>query len=253
MKELWKKLKMDDRRIQYGTIGLAVLLLLWITVPIFMGRAIKLGIQTLGPKITQTEMEVGMVTISPFSGKARIRGLEIGNPKGFKTDRAMALGDFRVKVDLKSLASDVVVIPQIVIDKPEISYESNSQGNNLKLIQRNVDQFTRKLVGSNKDEKEQEKKEIKFYIHDLVVRNATLYYSPRLAGSKVMKLTLPEIHLKEIGKPNGVPPSAAVSSVMKSLTSSAGAAVGKVAKDIGKGVGKSVNKAAEGIRGLFGK
>ena len=47
----------------------------------------------------------------------------MGNPAGFKTDKAMSFGVVNVKIDTDSSTKDVIVIKEVVIDSPDINYE----------------------------------------------------------------------------------------------------------------------------------
>lgn len=54
-----------------------------------LGPLVKKTVNTVGPKITKTNVEVADVSISIFFGEAKIKGFLLGNPKGFQTDQAM--------------------------------------------------------------------------------------------------------------------------------------------------------------------
>ena len=47
----------------------------------------------------------------------------MGNPAGFKADKAMSFGAVSVKIDMDSVAKDVIVIKEVVISGPDITYE----------------------------------------------------------------------------------------------------------------------------------
>ena len=64
---------------------------------------IKAGIETIGPKITKTSVNVGSVTLSPLTGKGQIKGLVIGNPHGFTSEAAIKVKDFTIKIVPSSL------------------------------------------------------------------------------------------------------------------------------------------------------
>ena len=62
------------------------------------------------------------------SGEAALTGFQMGSPSGFKSPKAMSFGIVSVKIDPASVTSDVILVKEIVIAKPEITYESASGG-----------------------------------------------------------------------------------------------------------------------------
>ena len=74
-------------------IGLVVLMIVGsVVVGIFIGPIIKTGVETLGPKITQVSIKVDAVDLSVLTGAAKVKGLIVGNPSGYKTAEAIKLG-----------------------------------------------------------------------------------------------------------------------------------------------------------------
>ncbi len=55
----------------------------------------------------------------------------------------------RLELDTDSVTSDIVVIKEIFIEAPEVTYELGGDGSNIDAIQKNVDAFIRKNVGSS--------------------------------------------------------------------------------------------------------
>src|SRR3989304_3312426 len=96
------------------------------------------AIRTFGPEITGVSIHLDSVKIAPMDGRAALHGLVVGNPPGFKTDHALSLGEISMTLDLDSLAKDVIVIKQISIVKPDVSYELGTGGSNPDTITRNV-------------------------------------------------------------------------------------------------------------------
>ncbi|MBT7300231.1 MAG: hypothetical protein HN849_11990, partial [Victivallales bacterium] len=85
---------------------------------ISMGRIIKAGVETVGPKVTKCDVTVGDISVSPFSGKVVIRNLVVKNPEGFSDSDAFSLGEVRVRVQPKSLFSDRIIVEEVYIDAP---------------------------------------------------------------------------------------------------------------------------------------
>ena len=86
------------------------------------------AIRTFGPEITGVSIRLDGVTIAPMDGRAALHGLVVSNPAGFPTDHVLSLGKISMTLDLDSLTKDVIVIQQISIVKPEVSYDLGPGG-----------------------------------------------------------------------------------------------------------------------------
>lgn len=107
-----------------------------------LGSVVKRGVETFGPKVTGAPVTVGVVTLSPLSGRGSVRDLVIGNPPGFKSGSALRLGAARVAVDVKSLAGDVIRVRSVVLEGPEITFEPSMSGSNLSRLQKSVQSYS---------------------------------------------------------------------------------------------------------------
>jgi hypothetical protein len=206
-----------------------------------------------------------------LSGQGRLKGLVVGNPQGFQTESSFKLADAKVSVDLKSALSDKLIIEEILIDGPEITYEGSSSGSNISKIQENVAAFGKSVTPKDAAESKSEKKDAgqkKVQINHFIVKNAQLNVSASMLKGKTMTISMPDIHLKDIGKDSGgttigkasAEVFAAINkSVVQAVAGSGkflekGAeVVGEAAKSAGSEAGKAGSKAVEGVKGLFGK
>ena len=75
-----------------------------------LNNGIKHGVETVGPKVTETSVTLAEVNISVLSGKGTLKNLNVGNPSGFKNENIFALGQIDIEVDRKSLFSDRIII-----------------------------------------------------------------------------------------------------------------------------------------------
>ena len=225
---------------------------------------IKAAIENIGPKMTQSSVTLDTVELSTTSGEGRLAGFVIGNPKGFSTPSAMKLGEIGIKLDVSSLTKDTIVIRDILIRAPEITYELGSGGSNIDAIKRNIDSF----VGPSGSSKQTASSDggKKLIIENLRILDAKM--SVALAG-KEMGATLPAIQLKDIGKSSGGATSAEVAdrvfTALQQSVSKAASSLGvdKI-KDAAKGAldsatkgvtggGDAVKGATDAVKGLFGK
>jgi hypothetical protein len=225
------------KKILAGTalLGLVVLVVSYF----YLGSIIKKGIETVGPKVTRTTISVGAVTLSPFSGKGRIRGLKVGNPTGFKSENALQMKDFKIHIAPGSLSTNVIHVRSILIDGPEITKE----GANLDTLQRNVQSF----VPQDSAPTEKKSPPKKVIIDDLWIRDAKVHVE--MLG-KMMTVPIADIRLKDLGKDSGgISPAQATSRALGSVLS--GVASGMAG--VGRSVTNEVGKLGGGLKGLFQK
>jgi hypothetical protein len=203
---------------------------------------IQSAIERYGPEITGVTVQVRSVNLSPRDGRGSIKGLRLGNPKGYRTDKAAALGEITVALDPATLAGDVIRIREIVVHGADITYEKTGNLTNLEAIQRNVDAYVRKLGGSQQPAGGQQKKMI---IDSLVIRSSKVNLSSALTAGNSLSVSLPDLHLRDIGKrTNGATAAEVTRQVINALV----AAVGRAATS---GLKRGASGVGESVRGLF--
>ena len=124
---------------------LAVVIVVFIVVGFFLGDVVKAGMNTMGPKITQTAFSVDSVSISAVTGSATLNNFVIGNPDEYKAKapNAISVGKTAVSVSPLSVLGDKIVVKNVEVREAEINFEGNPFGaNNLKKIMDNVAAFT---------------------------------------------------------------------------------------------------------------
>ena len=187
-------------------IGLGLLVLVIagvIVVGLFLGNIIKAGMETVGPKITQTSLKVNSVSVSMLGGSAGVKGLVLGNPEGFKTAQAMSVGKAAVSVAPMSILSDKVVIRSVEVRDAEITFEGSPFGaNNLNKIMENVNAIAGGgKAGTNAAAQAGAKKPAKkLEVDDFLIIGAKVHVSLTGMGGKEMTLPLPDIHIRDLGK-----------------------------------------------------
>ncbi len=256
----------------FGMGGILLLLVIGVAVfSAYLNSMVKAGIEAVGPKITGTTVTVESVQLSLLTGEGRVKGLVIGNPKEYQTSSAFKLGDARLKVDVRSALTDKLIIEEIVVDAPEVTYETAIAGNNISRIQQNIGAFFKTITGHGSAAQpapEAGAHQKKVQINHFIVRNGRVNASAVGLGGKGMTVPLPDIDLKDIGKESqGATMQQAVAEMIAALNKSAlqaiagsgkflekGAeAAGEAAKSVGSDAEKAGSKAVEGVKGLFGK
>jgi hypothetical protein len=240
------------KKILLGTvIGLlAVIIIAVILVGLFLGTIVKTGINTVGPKLTQTTLTVDAVDVSLLTGSAKVKGLVIGNPEGYKAPNAISVGLAAVSLAPMSVLSDKIVVKSIRIESPEITFEGNPLGaNNLKKLEDNVNAAAANQTAKTSAPAKPGKK---LEVDDFLITGAKVHF-----GTGPV-LPLPDIHLTDLGKgPDGITPAELTKDVLSEVVAGTLKAVGSAAADVGKNaenLGKQgVNKITTGIGGLFKK
>jgi hypothetical protein len=167
---------------------------------------IKDGVETMGPKVTQTDVGLGSSNISIFSGEGELSNLVIGNPKGYSSDSAFTLDSIKLAVDTESLTRDVKVVKSINISGPRVTLEVSDKSNNIKSIMKNVRQFSSKQGGgtASKDSGSSPADDIKIIINDVLITGGEVKILVPAIKQEASS-NLPDIHLQNIGKDkNGV-------------------------------------------------
>ncbi len=197
-------------------------------------------IETQGSRVTQVAVKVDGVDINLSGLKAGIRGLSIANPPGFKTPLAIRLGEISVRLD-KNWSTRTVVIDEVLVRAPQITYEIGRNGSNIAAIQKNVENFmngggtgdggsgTADTASTPNKNKDKNSGDAKLVIKDLYIRNGRINVSASMFQGKPLSVALPEIHLKNIGKlTGGASPAEIINLVFAAITKSSGQAAGSL-------------------------
>ena len=239
---------------------------------------VKAVVERYGSEATQARVSLKAVELSPTSGTGRLQGLTVGNPKGFATAEAISLGDIRVSLDIATLQSNPIVIKEVLITQPAVTYEYASSGSNLETIQKNVQAYAARFTGqpatsgSNQGGttpaggKTDAAAERKVIIERLLVTDGKIGVSHAALQGRSMTSSLPTIELKDIGKEKGgATPAEVAEKVIGTISAQAsrvassdlqkqlGAALKEQAGAIGGAASGAAGGAAERLKGLLGK
>ncbi len=183
-------------------IGIAVIFVIIIGVLVYgasqSGSIIQEAVLEYAPPATGADVTLDKVNVSILGGNAGLSGLTVGNPKGFKSDYAFKVADVGVKIDMASLASDIIRIEEVRIDGADLIYEIGTKGNNISRIQKNIEAYTQSLVGES-SESSGSGGEAKFIVDHIYITGTKVKLASDLLGGKGVALPLPNIHLTDIG------------------------------------------------------
>ncbi len=247
-------------------VGVLIVVIIGAVAVLFsnLNGIIKDTVETIGGEATQATVSLDDVDISVSSGSGSLSGLSIGNPSGFKTPNAFVLGGISVKIDTASIGSDVIVIKEIVIAGPQVTYELDGTNSNIDAIKNNVDSYAKKMGASGGDSSSSDDSGeggTKLVIENLYIRGGKVGVSAGFLAGKTLATDLPDIHLKDIGKDSeGASPAEVVKQVIDSMTKGVGSAIGSlgldkmmdgVTEDATKAVKSITDGAGGAIKGLF--
>ena len=215
-----------------------------------LNKIVEKGITTLGSQVTLTEVSLEASNISLFSGEGELKGLVIGNPKGFSSNNALSLDRIKVSVDVKSIFTDNILIKQILIDGPKISYELAGKKSNIQAIFNNINAPAKKEEKVKKTENKKNSSQKKVIIDLVKITNGKIDLAMAVFGGKGASLGFSDMTVRDLGrKKGGLTPEEAVLVIFSSINKGVS---GSVSVSAGNLNDKSKNL-LEGVKGLFGK
>jgi len=213
----------------------------------FLGTVIKKGVETVGPKITKTDVKLNSASLSILSGSGKINGFVLGNPQGFKTPAAISVGTVNLAIEPRSLFDNKVIIRDITVDGPEITFETDLTVVNLKKILSNIEETsggsseksaspqTNQAAPAQPTESGEGKK---LEVDNFLIKNAKVHVSVNapLVGQQTANVTIPEIHLTNMGtNAEGITAAQLSKEVFKVIVEKSAEAAEKVLADMSKG------------------
>ncbi len=235
-------------------IGVVVLVVLVVGVLAYLWSSldaiVAAAIEKYGSQATQTEVRVDSVKLVLAEGSGAISGLSVGNPPGFSAPHVFTLGKISTELDINSLGRDPVVINEIYVGAPQVSFEINDQGKaNVKVLQDNLGSSASAEPSA---EPGQTKGEVRLVIRRLVIEGGSLDAKVAALPGKDKTATLPRIELRNIGeKQGGATGSEVARVVLNELIRQVGTTVAKLGvnqyldKKVGEVTQKVENKARQ--------
>jgi len=213
-----------------------------------LNSGVLIGVNNLGPKVTQTHVSLADARLSPFTGRGTLTGLVVGNPPNWTAPHAFTLGKIDLKVNLRSLRGDVIEIEEIVIEQPEFVYETRLVSSNLGDLLKAIEQFTGPSAPAPDATNETPAKPVKLVVRKfrLVGAKASLGVGPA-----ALPVSLPTIELQDLGLAKGGATPAELSGEVLSQV------LGEIAKaaanpiNAGAAAGKGVGGAVKGLKKLL--
>jgi hypothetical protein len=165
-----------------------------------------------GSKMTKTDVEVDSVKTDVSKGEIIINRIGIENPKGFSNNEAFEVKKVKIQVNKDSLNQDVIKIPLILINNPEIIYEYNGKKTNFNVLKDNIQNYQKNVnnlsnekkigkVTENKQTKENKDKKTPktFFIKELKIVDLEVKARVSSVKKDFLNKKIPLIIIKNIG------------------------------------------------------
>ena len=173
----------------------------------YLEPLVKGAVHKFGTQIVGTEVNLTGFKFRPFSGFVEVDGLTVANPTGYSAPNLFSLGSIKVKVDVKSLMSDTIVVEDITVSKPEITYEMpDFTTSNVMQIQENLAKNSTpstevEAVENTEDKVEVAEKGKSVIIRKVLVEGGALSaITPLQKNDTALTLELPAIEITGIGE-----------------------------------------------------
>ena len=267
------------RKLMKFALGiLIVLVLLLAVVWLSLDYIAKAGIEAGGTYALGVKTTVDSVNLGLLSGQAKVNGLTIGNPEGFKTPHLMKAGRIEVAVKTGSILGDTIQVDKFEIDGLDLNLEQKIGATNISALLDNI----KKATGGDKPKDDKAPKEsggrkfkvdqiritnvvahvqvlpiggsastLEVKIPELVLSGVTQDNAGGVAVPELMKRLVPAILAAVVEKGKGVIPDADLKRLGNDVASTAqalGAGAGRLVQQIGGDAGKAIEGLGTGVQ-----
>lgn len=161
-----------------------------------LGLIVRNAAKAAGPSVIGTEVTIEKAYVRPFFGIVDLGNMLVGPPAGFKAN-VFEMKDFRIILDTKSVFTDTLVIKEIAIINPLVTYELSGMKSNISAIMEKL------KTGEENAAKDTKKPGKKVMIESFLFSGAKIRIATTATGGKGLVITMPDILLSDIGKQSG--------------------------------------------------
>jgi len=217
------------------------------------------AVRSYGSAILGVKVNLESAHLSLADQSVELKGLSIENPPGFKSRYLLQLDTVSVSLDVSTLPREVIVIREISLLKPQITFEKVEGVSNFDVVQRNADSYVH--AAGNKPSaamaenyaKQSKQPEKRWIISSVDMRDG----HAAVLSSLELSIALPHVHLRDIGKrTSGATTADATRQVMNALTASvtnaAASAIAQATQGVVRELGKGAKSLGGALHGLFG-
>lgn len=197
-----------------GVIGLVVLGLSQID------KIAKEAIERGGTYAMQVDTTVETVDVNLTAGTATMNGLNIANPNGFDTGHFINLGDSNASVNIESISTDTIVMPEITLSGIDVILDKGGNPSNYNTILNSLKRFESgdpAPAGTKEDGK-------KLVIDRLLLKDINIHVA-NMPGLSLavgdVAVNIPEIELRDVGKEESMTTAEVINLVVKTVLAAA--------------------------------
>jgi hypothetical protein len=199
-------------------VSILVALIVVIAIALFIGlrnldTLVEAAIESVGPTVTKTDVQVDGVHIELTEGRGTISGLSIANPQGYSDQPIFRVGDVTLDIRPSSITEDVVVIEEIKVDGAQLNAEHRD------LTQINLKTLLDQMSSGSREEAPKSttaSPDVRFMVEKLSFTNAGLNLSSDELGNR--ELTLRDINLENLGdREQGLTPAQLTRAILDPL------------------------------------
>ncbi|MHC4714059.1 MAG: DUF748 domain-containing protein, partial [Planctomycetota bacterium] len=208
MKRIWKIL------IAVG----AVLVVAVIVVILSLDYLAKAGLEKGGTMVLGTPTTARSLDLRLLAGSLTLDGFAVRDPEGYGEGDLVKLETAEVGLKIGSLLSDTVEVKQIILHEPVLRIVSKGRNTNLSVVLNHAQQFG---GGGEAPSPEAEGPAKKFRVGLVRITDARFEYAA--AGAPAVRVSLPEIELKDLSDEQGrpVPLADLFSQILRAMAKSA--------------------------------
>jgi hypothetical protein len=237
--------------IKYLLIIIATLIVVFF---LYLNTIFKTTAENIASRMTGTKVSISFAAISPFSGTIVIKGMDVGNPKGFQSKHAIEFSSLTANVDTKTIFDEKIRITKVELKNPVIYYEVGMDGDNIRKLLSNVKSNSASPARAEAANESSKRIKRKVVIDDLYLINCKARLAANFFGLKAgHEVKLDNIHLKNIGESKGgVSVENVTGLVLQNIIKQlASIRASDITDQIGGIDTKSISKSLGGIKDLF--
>lgn len=198
---------------------------------------IRQAIENAGTEVTQTRVSLEAAAFTLQDGRGELHGLSIANPPGYTSKNAFEMQQIALQIDPGSLAGDVIVVREVLVDGAVLVAEQKALTTNLSELLENIEQSTGGKPAESPPAETSEFADVRLMVEKFSFVNSSATVITQQWGEKT--LPVPDIVMQDIGdKETGLTPEQLASTMARALLKRAERAVTdyleKLAKDAAK-------------------
>ena len=227
-------------------IVVLILLIVISVVGLFMFAFAKIdsiakeAVERGGTYAMQVETTVEKVDVDLTGGSATMSGLNIANPDGFDTDHFFALANTSASVDIQSINSPKIIMPEITLTGIDVILDKGGNPSNYNKILENLQRFeSDEDTGTAPSEGGKSIVIQSLKLQDINIRVANMPGVSLAVGD--VAINIPEIELQNIGEKESMSAGDIINLVVKTVLAAAveaggGILPGDVLGELGNGL-----------------